>query len=398
MRAAVRALIVVVLVVAGIGFSAAIAQVKAGDTRPYFATTPHPYPVGDDSRPVVWTDRITSTGATFLRLHFVNFDLAPGDYVTIRGPHGEIHRYEGKGPHGNGEFWSFSTDGDWAVVQVHGGRGMGHGYTIDRIGHGTLPQPRPEPPGQEPSSTEPVLEVICGTDGRKDVACYTTPPVSTWNPIARLLFVNDDDGFQYVCTGWLVNGSNANTLMTNNHCIDTQSETSSLQARFNYQKSACKGNATATAQNFNGGTFLITSPVTGGLDYSLLTLQGNPEGTWGEYTATTVEPSAGSLMYFPQHPGGGLKKLGKFEDKQNTIRCDVTAVNQTFGGSAAGSQFSYGCDSEGGSSGSPILNDATTRVWGLHHFGGVNSCNNSATHMSDICSHAGSLLNCSSTL
>jgi hypothetical protein len=83
----------------GLAGSQAFAQkaVLAGDTRPYFASTPHPYPVGNDSRPVVWSDTIRSSGATFLRIHFVNFDLAPGDFVTIHGPKGEVHRYEGKG-------------------------------------------------------------------------------------------------------------------------------------------------------------------------------------------------------------------------------------------------------------------------------------------------------------
>ena len=380
----------------GLAGSQAFAQraVLAGDTRPYFASTPHPYPVGSDNRPVVWSDTIKSPGATFLRIHFVNFDLAPGDFLTIHGSKGEVHRYEGKGPRGNGEFWSFSTDGDTATVRLHGGKSIGNGYTIDRIGHGTLPTDDLQ------TTSGPAPEVVCGTDGRKDVACYTTPPKSTWNPIARLLFVNDDDGFQYVCTGSLVPGSNANTLITNNHCIDTQSETSSLQARFNYQKKNCSGNQLETASNYNGGTFLKTSAIVGGLDYTLVTLQGNPAGTWGMLTPTTLEPSAGSLMHFPQHPGGGLKKLGRFENKQQTIRCTVITVHQTFctgcpcNPTLANSQFNYGCDSEGGSSGSPILTNAANRVWGLHHLGGITSCSNSATHMSLICADAGALLTC----
>jgi len=105
-------------------------------------------------------------------------------------------------------------------------------------------------------------------------------------------------------------------------------------------------------------------------------------------------------MLFPQHPAGGLKKLGKFEDRQQNVLCDVTAIHETYVVDSFGnttnpaSQFSYGCDSEGGSSGSPILNGGASRVWGLHHFGGVNNCNNSATHMSDICADAGALLSC----
>jgi len=363
--------------------------VLAGDTRPYSASTPHPYPMGSESRPEVWSDTIQSGGASFLRIHFSSFDLAPGDFVTIHGPKGEIHRYEGKGPRGTGEFWAFATGGDTATVRLHGGREKGSGYTIDRIGHGTLP------PEGLISTEGPIPEVICGTDGRKRVACYTTPPKATWNPVARLLYVDDADGFQYVCTGSLVTAPNANTLITNNHCISSQTETNSLQALFNYQKVNCNGNTNAPTSSYSGGTFLITSPIVGGLDYTLLTLLGNPEGTWGEMTPTTVKPAAGSLMHFPQHPGGGQKVLGRFEDKSQTTRCTVYSIDQTFctgspcNPTQANTQFNYGCDSAGGSSGSPILTDAATRIWGLHHLGGITSCSNAATHMNLICSHAG---------
>lgn len=39
-------------------------RLKAGEVRPYFATTPRPYPVGSEMRPVVWTDIVRSPGAT----------------------------------------------------------------------------------------------------------------------------------------------------------------------------------------------------------------------------------------------------------------------------------------------------------------------------------------------
>lgn len=369
-----------------LGATPALAQkpVLAGETRAYSAATPRPYPVGSEQRPVVWEDVVSSPGATWIRIHFTGFDLAEGDFVTVRSPRGgQIDRYEGRGPYGNGDFWAFSVEGDTAIVKLHGGRNMGAGYTITEVAHGTTPEP------------QPVAEVVCGTEGRKDVACYTSPAKSLFNPIARLLFASG--GAWYVCTGSLVAGQNASTLITNNHCIASQSETNTLEARFNYQKAACKGRTLEPYTNYAGGTFLKTDA---GLDYTLLTLQGNPEAAWGEYVATTVEPTPGSVMLFPQHPGGNLKMLGKFEDNKQKILCDVTAVHESYPGSGAtaGSQFSYGCDSEGGSSGSPILNGTGTRVWGLHHFGGVNSCNNAATHMSNICGNAGALLSCSGSL
>ncbi len=356
-------------------------RVPAGEVRPYTAGPPRPYPQGNENRPVVWTEIVRSNGATWLRLYFENFNLAPGDYVTVRAPgRQESYRYEGRGLNGNGTFWSFSTEGDTAIVQLHAGNAIGEGFRISKLGHGFEPLPEPTP------------EIQCGSDGRKDVACYTSPPKSTFNPVARLLF--EDSGTFFVCTGWLVAGTVDNLLMTNNHCIDTEPITDTLEARFNYQRQDCRRNSPLeTYSTYAGDTMLVTNAS---LDYTLLTLQGNPEGTWGEFTATTLEPVAGTLMLFPQHPGGGVKKLGKFEDKQQHILCDVTAVNQTFSGTPDGSQFSYGCDSQGGSSGSPILNASSLYVMGLHHFGGVGGgCNNGATHMRDICAaDANTYLSC----
>jgi V8-like Glu-specific endopeptidase len=191
-----------------------------------------------------------------------------------------------------------------------------------------------------------------------------------------------------------VAGSNANTLVTNNHCVDTQTEVNTVQARFNYQTTTCTGTTQATASNYAGGTFLRTHA---GLDYTLLTLQGNPEATWGEYVATSKLPTVGLAINFPQHPGGGLKRIGFWKDSAFTLRCDVATINASYGGATVGSQMGYSCDSQGGSSGSPIMDAGTGRIIGLHHFGGVSSspCLNSATQMRQICANAGSLLSCS---
>src|SRR6185295_11481890 len=120
---------------------------------------------------------------------------------------------------------------------------------------------------------------------------------------------------------------------------------------------------------YAGGTFLKTNSEKkkgnrGGLDYTLLTLQGNPEGTWGEIQGTTKS----------------------------------VAINATYGFAATGSQTGYACDSEGGSSGSAITDPATGHAIALHHYGGVSSnpCLNSGTAFSRICADAGSLLSCAS--
>ena len=104
-------------------------KLKVGDVRPYRAETPHPYPLGTEARPVVWTDTVISPGAEFVRVHFKNVNLAPGDYLTVSSPDGlQTWTYTGRGLNNDGAIWAFAVDGDTAVVRIHGGRGAGHGY------------------------------------------------------------------------------------------------------------------------------------------------------------------------------------------------------------------------------------------------------------------------------
>jgi V8-like Glu-specific endopeptidase len=371
------------LALLGMAAPAQAQRVKVGEELPYQAAT-SAYPRGAAHRPVSWTETVVSPGATFIRVHFDRMNLPDGDYVTVSSPDtDEFWTYSGRGPNGTGEFWASAVESDTAVVELHSGpkrRGGHYGVRIDRIAHGTRPL--------WGDDTPPVEKIICGTDGKRNAACYTG--INT-RPVARLSF--QSGGSSYVCTGWLVAGSNSSTLLTNNHCFDTQSETSTVQARFNYQTTTCTGTTAASYTTYTGGTLLRTNAS---LDYTIITLQGNPEGTWGEYTATTKTPPSAMLINFPQHPGGGLKKVGYWKDSAQTLRCDVAGANVTISGYSSSSQMTYSCDSEGGSSGSPIMDAGTGRIIGLHHLGGVggSTCLNSATQMKNVCASAGTLLSC----
>jgi lysyl endopeptidase len=350
----------------------------------YSVSSPDPYPAGTKGE-FRWVHRVVSPGATFLRLHFDRFDLPEGDFVTVSSADGkELWRYDRRGPLETGEFWTFAVSGEVAVVAIHDGgadskaAARGHGFVVDRIAHGTA-----DLAGNE-------IEVVCGSDGREDAACHAVHS----NPVVNLLF--QVGGQSLSCTGWLVAGSNANTLITNNHCVKNQAEVNTVQAVFNYRNVACNGASPAASSTFSGKTFLKTHA---GLDYTLLTLNGNPEVLWGEYIPTTKTPAVGMLINIPQHPDGRLRELGYWEDSGHTTRCAATNANTTYSGYTASSQMGYGCDTEGGSSGSPVIEAATGRVIGLHHLGNVSTstCRNGGTQMKNICANAGALLKCQSS-
>ncbi|WP_437769195.1 serine protease [Sorangium sp. So ce281] len=219
--------------------------------------------------------------------------------------------------------------------------------------------------------------------------------------MARLSFVRD--GGVYLCTGWLIATGDARntTLITNNHCISTQEEANTLEARFGYQRPICGDPMVAAGVSVGGGSLLKTNSRTrtrsrGGLDYTLIGLPGNPQATWGALTPTTKAPSVGDEIYFLQHPGGRPKEVGYWKDAAHTLPCVVNAIDQTYSGTVTSSQIGYSCDSEGGSSGSPIIDAGSGKVIGLHHLANVSwfTCRNGGTEMSAICADAGALIRC----
>jgi len=322
-------------------------------------------------------------GAVFLRVHFRSLRLAPGDVLTVSRPDGgDASTYTGRGPFGTGELWSFSVEGDTAEIRIDRAgastaRGR-YGYRIDAVVRGDQPWALEQ--------GDFGIESICGDNGHENVACRLPEVSSAQRPVARINFVKS--GASYVCTGSLVRGDRSNMFMTNNHCVASQTVTQTVEARFNYQTTTCTGTTLASFSRYGGSTFLRTSSA---LDYTLFTLAGSPEATWGELIPTRRTVSVGNRIWLIQHPGGRPKRIGYFEDAAKTRRCDVEGVNRTVSGYNSGSQMAYSCDTEGGSSGSPVIAAGSTRVIGLHHLGG---CPNSGTHMSHICSHAGSLLVC----
>jgi lysyl endopeptidase len=379
-------------------------RLRAGDVIAYTAETPHPYVEG-------WRQEITSPGATFVRVHFKDFSLAKGDYVTVSSPDGtQSSRYEGRGPNDDGDIWAFSIDGETAVVELHSSAGGGHGFSIADIGHGTIAlaqgtvssveaTPNSVPLARRPGGGTP--DVVCASEGREDIACHSEL-YDQQKSVARLLFASG--GGMYLCTGWLIDAGSEhpNTLITNNHCISTQTEADSLEALFGYQHTNCGGTGMASYERVRTGSLLKTNSRTrsgsrGGLDYTLIALPGRDlAATWGKLIPTTLAPVVNNHINFIQHPGGRPKEIGYWRDAAHSLRCQIDAIDQTYSGTVSGSQIGYSCDSEGGSSGSPIIDAVTGLVVGLHHLANVSwfTCRNGGTEMSAICADAGALLNC----
>src|SRR4029453_203410 len=90
-------------------------------------------------------------------------------------------------------------------------------------------------------------------------------------------------------------------------------------------------------------------------------------------------PGRGEELYIPQHPRGMPTVITTQDTSERSGNCAVS--NPAYDGYDTDTDSSSYCDTEGGSSGSPVISRKTNKVIALHHFGG---CPNSGVRMDRI--------------
>ncbi len=316
---------------------------------------------------------IRQPGATYIKVHFSSLRLAAGDYVTVADPaRREVHTYHGDPTigaaspgdsdstrHGPTGFAAMSVDGDTAVVTLHKAAARtavatrGLGLRIDRFWRGYTES--------EVMAHNPGVFSVCSTDARRDVVCYQSSHPTEFarsGPVAKLLI-----GGGGSCTTWRV--GNTNRMLTNNHCISTQSGVAGSEVQFKFECATCGGNNPGAGTKVSGASLIRTS--TGGsgqLDYTLFSVNNfTTIQQFGTLFLETRAPATGERIYISGHGDGRPKRLSIFENTQGGTVCTVrNAVADSF-------NMSYSCDTSGGNSGSPVLS-ANHRVLALHHLGG----------------------------
>jgi uncharacterized repeat protein (TIGR01451 family) len=335
--------------------------------------TPHPYPPGNGVRgEPVWSDHFESPGAAYLVFEFKRFDLAPGDRVEIRDPlRTQVHVYEGKGfKDKGGDFISKMILGPEAIIDLYS-TNTDHehfGYLIERITRGYSRSELEELYGSGAAT-----RAICGGDDKEDAICYETSFPDVYDEsraVARIVM----DG-SALCTAWLV--SCENHVMTNNHCtwddddFDTQGELDRMEFQFMYQDPVCGGGGATVEYSFMGGTWLENDH---NLDYTLVRapVGEDPASVYGWLLIDDRLVDIDETIYIVGHPSGRPKEVSLYStepaDQNNPDGfCEVFSQNEPVcvGGSVG--EIGYYCDTEGGSSGSPVLSRVTNKVVALHH-------------------------------
>jgi hypothetical protein len=313
-------------------------------------------------------------GASYVKVHFSRMMLLPGDHVTVSDPAGaESYRYDASGlldPQ-RADKWAMSITGDTAVVEVHRATDplgvtslLGNlGVHVDQVARGfsrneqrAMPTESRRAPGHAGRE-----ESVCGGDQSTDAVCYrSADPVAYTRSkaIARLLI----DGTE-LCTGWRV--GTQNRMLTNNHCFDNSDAAYDTEVWFNYQCARCGGYDVFQPTKVWGDRVLATNQT---YDYTLFTVADFAKvQKFGYLTLDSARPVKGQPLYVPQHPAGEPTRIAGATGER-AGNCAV--VDNAYDGYAANSDVSYYCDTEGGSSGSPVISRQTNRVVALHHFGG----------------------------
>ncbi|MFN7966929.1 MAG: trypsin-like peptidase domain-containing protein [Acidobacteriota bacterium] len=333
-------------------FPATAQPVTIADTVVEQIETPHPYREG-------WSTVIHHPGASYIAVHFERFELAPGDRLELTDPNGTyLHTYTGRGfEERGGDFWGLSILGDTMIVTLRAQQSADNdkfGVLIDRWTHG-FPNVDPGP------------DAVCGTKDFKDVECYRSSfptEFSKSRAVVRLI----KNGAAH-CTGWLA--SCQNHIITNQHCVGSQAELNQIEFQFDYKTPNCGSGTATVALQLQGGTLLESDAP---LDYALITpaLAGNdPQATYGflQWDKDRL-PSIDERIYIPGHPSGvpkiiALESTDTVHDQSG--KCEVYSTNEPACQTSGPPDVGYYCDTEGGSSGSPVISGNTHKVVALHH-------------------------------
>ncbi len=380
-------------------FAQAQQPLKVGTYEDIHLETPHPYPAGTKEQPVVWRYILRHPGATYLSVHFKKFHLAPGDRVIIRGLKGlEKYEFTGKGVMDAGTFWATHINDDAIeIMLLSTNREPGYGFIIDRYAHGfrrlDVRDPLDENDDIFAKKPFPEPKAICAPDDKKNAICYANTYPDEYNKaraVARLL-INGSS----LCTGSLI--SCQNHFITNNHCIATQSDATNTDYEFMAEAPNC-GDANCQlcfpGVKFTGGTLLATDAPK---DYALIQItSGDPQATYGYIKIDNRTAVVDEQIFIPQHPGGRAKEFGieSSHSSDASGRCEVFSTNEPACQTGGPPDVGYYCDTEGGSSGSPVLAVSNLRMIALHH---CANCPNRGVPITSIMQDIGSLLPACST-
>lgn len=337
----------------------------------------------------VWTAAVRVPGATALRLKLTGVDLPAGSELYVYNLAGQAFGpYTGRGPLGTGVLFTNTVFGPEILLQLHSRDAeraprfrvaevgiMGARFAVPRYGE-KGPFEADGLKGYAAAASN-----LCSTnaDCITNAACQSSPVVSTVkDAVASILY--QSGGGWYICTGGLIADTVTTSVvplfLTANHCVNTSGEAASMETYFDYETTCSNPNCTQPYNNTGdtvGATLLTASSTT---DVSLLQLSSAPTTADGVaaylgWLTTPVANTNNLALYRISHPKGSPQAYteGVVDTGKGTCRSlprgNFIYSRDTLGGT------------EGGSSGSPVVNGSSQIVGQLY-----GAC---GTNLNDVC-------------
>lgn len=324
---------------------------------------------GNDDGSFVWAGLVRSPQASAVRVHFTDFHMPEGAELYIYADNGmAFGPYSGSGPNGNGDFWSNTIAGSEIVLQIHAAAGTNPSFNIAGLGHMTDEFGIADDlaPRMSAAAAHCSFNATCVVGAGCTTGENAAVTVAR-DAVAHMLFPSGR--YYYICSGGLVADSDASTnvpyFITANHCISKGSEASGLETFFFYRTETCNNCPNPGAANTIGASIVSTNRSS---DYTLLRLNQNaPSGAaFLGWNATAVANSHGTHLYRLSHPQGAPQSYSEHDVDTSKVTCQ----SWPRGG------WIYSRDvlgaTEGGSSGSPVVNGAGQLVGQLSGGCGYN--------------------------
>jgi len=331
----------------------------------------------------IWRVSVRSPGAAALRVRFSSFGVGRGRvwvYPAGDGPAEAEGPYSGAGLYENGEFWSGAVASDTLVVEYEPEEQPSEmespPFRIPELAHFW------QEPANQPSSLQPqaaacpksAVVSLSGSDRpaaaapcHPDYKCHSAWS-DTGKTVALIVFRKDSDRNFYACGGTVLITRDRSFIpyfLTSNHCIGTDSEAQSVLAFWSYDTSSCGGwcPELSGATRTEGARLLVTRGLADG-GFSLLRLNGAPDGTWFAGWDPNEHPQ-GAAVTIIHHPAASCKRIAfgyRGPDQTVIVGGEPLPADKYYQ-----VQLTQG-RVEGGSSGAPLFNE-DRRFVGLHTAG-----------------------------
>ena len=338
-----------------------------------------------------WTTTIHSPGAHALRVVFDRMNLGDQAELYVFNTAGEAFGpYERQGMNDSGTLVSNAITGDTVNVQLryYGTPSASDlartRFSIAEVGHiGSRFGLAKRVNAKLADATKAFCSYNAACVVNGECATGWSALGATRQGVAHMLF-QSGSGF-YICSGGLLantSGSPRPLFLTANHCISTNNEANSLETFWDYRAPNCES---TLGCDFSYAQMRIDFPTVLGAtmlahgssgDYSLMDLAAVPEGTrtFLGFNTTAIATSGGFDLFRLSHPKGSPQAFSR-QDVNSTAGTCTTLPRGA---------FIYSTDSlgatEGGSSGSPVLNTAGQVVGQLY-----GAC---GTNLNDVCDSA----------